>query len=933
MLDSIDTPQVETSRVRPPQLDDSATVLSSSTPGDTLTILTSAGPRLTKVWDSAVGKPLGYERAQQVSVSERTVSGIRELSALLTELESQPNTCLIRGKFIGHAKARELYPAEIAASLKKGKALAAPKEGFTLRRLNFFTPQKLHFFYIDIDKFVPTGIDPVLEPEKAIDQYIIKSLPPCFQAVTYHWQLSSGAGHPDNAGVLKAHVAFCLATAIAGDDLELWVKALSLDIDVTVFRTVQPNYTAAPVFINGVHDPVPVRSGLCESYLGIDEVDLVIDPALLLRARSERKQRQDILDPSEKDGPVGLFCRTYSIEEVVERWLSDVFEFNTEWRMTWLQSTSGAAEGCGVTDNRQGIFNTHSTDPLNGRAANKWDLVRHYKYAHLDSELDPAERVLLGIGSWPSNLAMLAMVKALPEMQTAVAEQTVKASETHRSALESASTEVALRVVAQRIALDGGVDFNERLLLAGVLQLRFRQITGHKHAIGAMRSLLTLDRANATELVLPDWAKDWAYVTGLARYFSLTTKSAITREAFDSAHGRLMPANEKGIRQLASKVACDEWQIPVVDNLMYLPSAGELFSLDGKEFANTYQPSSAPGGIANDQASGILARHLVLTIPDAGYRKIFVQWMAWVVRNPGLKVKWAVFLKGVEGDGKSVIGAMLTSAMGGENVDVISSETLAGSNFNDWAAGKCVNILEEIKLVGHGHNDVLNKLKPLISNPRVEVHGKGRASMTAINTVNYIGFSNHEDALPLDTNDRRHFVLFTPWKHISELHSAIARLNTTPEQYWTDLWSIVNDRPELVRGFFDAVDLAGFDPNSRAPQSSFKDSMVQSNDLDDAEANAKFYIEEGYLGVSKDIVSSGCLTKALAEMNPPVVLHTSRVRKLLSSLGYVALAQQIKWNGYPHRVWVPALMRDVGNSEAREMLDRTKSDPRTDFLA
>src|SRR5574343_1136129 len=257
--------------------------------GDTLTILTTAGPRLTKVWDSATGKPQSYERAQQVSVQERHVTDIYSLGVLLDELEVERNSCIIRGRFIGHVKARELYPQEIEQDRKRGKTLVAPKEGFTLRRKTFFKDQPLHYCYFDIDSFKPVGLDPVLQPEACINQFIETFLPACFQGIAYHSQLSSGAGHPDNAGVLKAHVAFWLTWAYTGDDLEAWVKAEGLPIDVTVFRTVQPNYTAAPVFTNGVADPVPVRSGLCEGFLG-DSVDLVIDPVVLVRAKAERKE-------------------------------------------------------------------------------------------------------------------------------------------------------------------------------------------------------------------------------------------------------------------------------------------------------------------------------------------------------------------------------------------------------------------------------------------------------------------------------------------------------------------------------------------------------------------------------------------------------------------------------------------------------------------
>ena len=416
--------------------------------GDTLTVLTSAGPRLTKVWDSAEGKPLGYENAQQVSVKEVYVEDIYQLSALLTRLEKQRNSCIVRGRFIGHDAARELYPAEIEADARRGKVLKPPKDGFTLRRLRFFNDQPLHYFFLDIDRFVPVGVDPVTQPQAAIEQYIAKHLPPCFQGATYHWQLSSGAGHPDNEGVLKAHVAFWLRTPTLGEHLKAWAQNAGIAMDTSVFGAVQPNYTAAPVFVDGVADPVPQRSGLCEGWAG-DDVDLVIDSAVLERARAVHKSRREMVDPREKDGLIGLFHRTYEIEEVVERWLGDVFEFVDDWRLNFLRSASGAAEGAGVTDNRQGIFNTHSSDPLGNRATNKWDLVRHYLYGHLDEALDRDERALLGPGGWPSQQAMTEMVQALPEIQAALGEQAAKERAERDVLLQSLFDEIDAAAVVQ----------------------------------------------------------------------------------------------------------------------------------------------------------------------------------------------------------------------------------------------------------------------------------------------------------------------------------------------------------------------------------------------------------------------------------------------------------------------------------------------------
>lgn len=904
--------------------------------GDSITILTSAGPRLTKVWDSATGKPQGYEKAQQVSVQERYVSGIYELSALLDELEGERNTCIIRGKFVGHAKARELMPAEIERELKsKKKVLAPPKEGFTFRRLTFFKPQALHFFYIDIDNFKPDGVDPVLEPEKAIDQYIAKSLPDCFQGVTYHWQLSSGAGHPDNVGILKAHVAFWLATPQYGEDLDVWADSLNLNIDPSVFRTVQPNYTAAPVFINGVEDPVPRRSGLCEGWAG-DEVDLTISPVMLVRAKKERKERQDIADPRDKDNDVGLFCRTFEIEEVVERWLSDVFEFVTDTRLNWLQSASGAVEGAGITDNRQGIFNTHSTDPFRGRAANKWDLVRHYKFGHLDEELDDGEKFLLGIGQLPSNLAMRDFVATLPEMKT----EAVDATASHRAAIEAAADDIAVREVAQRVALDSALDRLARDTLAGIIQNRLKDITGVKPRIDTVRAMVTLGRTGpSAQPSAPDWVKPWCYVTSSAKFFNRDTKEVMTREAFDAAHCRLLPPDEEGNRPSAARTACDDWEIPTVYELMYLPSAGDLYSIDGREYANLYRPDTVPSASVDQAAFTVLQRHIDLLVPNAEYRAKLVQWMAWVVRNPGKKVLWAVLVKGVEGDGKSILGSMMGQAMGFANVGIISPDTLAGSNFNDWAVGRCVNVIEELKLQGHNRHDVYNKIKPLITNERIELHGKGKAATTAVNTTNYLAFSNHADAIPLDQHDRRQFVLFTPWQNIEELHTAIAGLGLSVEAYWDALWEVVKNRPDAVRGFFEAIDLTGFDPNSRAPYTTFKGAVVAAGDLDDAEAIAKAIIEQGALGVSKAVVSSACLTRALSALNPPVVLHTTRVRKLMESMGFAPVEKLVWWKSAPHKVWMPTLMCDlmsdltsVEASKVRALLDLTDQEAVEDFL-
>lgn len=515
-------------------------------------------------------------------------------------------------------------------------------------------------------------------------------------------------------------------------------------------------------------------------------------------------------------------------------------------------------------------------------------------------------------------------------------EQAVDAVATHRAAIQAATTELTVREICARIASDGAVDALSRDTLVGVVQLKLRDINGVKPTKRSVEALVAMTRVARTGPSLgPEWVLPWCYVAGEARFFNRGTKELITREAFDASFGRLMEPADDGAIPQASRLACDAWEIPVVYERMYLPSAGELFTLDGREYANDYRPESEPLGVVDLNVNAVLMRHVELLIPDATYRALFLQWAAWVVRNPGKKVLWAILVKGVEGDGKSVFGSMIAQAMGHINVGIISPETMAGSNFNDWAKGRCVNVLEEIKIPGHRH-DVYNKIKPLITNPRIEIHGKGKASTTVINTTNYIGFTNHDDALPLDDKDRRHFVLFTPWRDIGGLHDAVEGLGLTVDEYWDQLWDPIKNRPDAVRGFFDAIDISTFNPNSRAPATTFKRDLVAAGDFDDAEGHARFWVEEGCYGVGKTVVSSNCLTRALANMDPPIKIHTSRVRKVLTSMGFAQYPHVLKWKGSSHRVWAQAGatsgVTSVSTDWLRAELDKTDLGGAEDFL-
>lgn len=94
-------------------------------------------------------------------------------------------------------------------------------------------------------------------------------------------------------------------------------------------------------------------------------------------------------DPREKDGLVGAWCRAYSVPEVIETFLGNVYEEANNGRYTYLDGSSG---GGGVVYNQDLFFYSHhSTDPAGQKLVNAFDLVRIHKFGGLD--IDPTKPV------------------------------------------------------------------------------------------------------------------------------------------------------------------------------------------------------------------------------------------------------------------------------------------------------------------------------------------------------------------------------------------------------------------------------------------------------------------------------------------------------------------------------------------------------------
>ena len=126
------------------------------------------------------------------------------------------------------------------------------------------------------------------------------------------------------------------------------------------------------------------------------------------RKRLVKKQE----DPTSKKGLVGAFCRTYSIDEAITKYLPEVYTAcEIPGRYTYAQGSTAA--GLVVYEDGKFAYSNHATDPCGGLLCNAFDLVRIHKFGDQDEEAAEGTPII----RMPSYKAMQDLVAADPEVK------------------------------------------------------------------------------------------------------------------------------------------------------------------------------------------------------------------------------------------------------------------------------------------------------------------------------------------------------------------------------------------------------------------------------------------------------------------------------------------------------------------------------------
>lgn len=317
-----------------------------------------------------------------------------------------------------------------------------------------------------------------------------------------------------------------------------------------------------------------------------------------------------------------------------------------------------------------------------------------------------------------------------------------------------------------------------------------------------------------------------------------------------------------------------------VDDVAFRPdlTPGHVYNEEGVSFFNRYVPFTPPR-LAGDAAPFL--RHVALMLPDPRDQQILLTWMGAVVQNPGRKFRWAPVMQGWEGNGKGLLQDTMQRAVGRKYTHLAQAADI-GNKFNAWISGKLLICVSEVNA---SHDmDVIDALKPMVSDDFVAVQGKGADQATARNFANFMFSTNRPAAMGKAVEGRRYAVFYTAQQTAEDVARDMPNSYFVEFHRWLD-----NGGHEIAIDFLATMPLIDeFNPAGSAivaPRtSSFEASKAAA--LGTVEQALMDAVAEGREGFKGGFIGSHGIKAVLQEMRKENRVAPNRRREVLQSIGY-----------------------------------------------
>lgn len=379
------------------------------------------------------------------------------------------------------------------------------------------------------------------------------------------------------------------------------------------------------------------------------------------------------------------------------------------------------------------------------------------------------------------------------------------------------------------------------------------------------------------------WFKGCTYVDELGKIMTPDARFLAASQFNVRYGGKLFMWNSEGkITDEAWKAATrgTQFKVPMVDHCRFVPSKPfmEIIPDDlGREGVNTYKPANIRR-VEGDPSPFL--RHIGFMLPDTNDQRILLDFLAHNIKYPGEKIPWAPVIQSVEGVGKGIVKRLMRHCVGNIYMHAPNAKDLAdsGAKFNAWMKNKLFILADEIKV--DDRRDMIEVLKPMISEEEIEVQAKGVDQKIEDNYSNWTFFTNYKDAVPINKNSRRFAIFYSAFQSKDQLEQwGLGKV------YFDELYRWMKaDGAAIMYDWFMKYDIERGSIPMKAPDTSSLAEVIRCS-MGPVERMIHEAVEDEIPGFRGGWVSATAVRKRMAELGLRT-LQAATVEKIITEMGY-----------------------------------------------
>lgn len=383
---------------------------------------------------------------------------------------------------------------------------------------------------------------------------------------------------------------------------------------------------------------------------------------------------QKMADPRTKEGPVGDFCRAYTITEAIQAFLPEIY-LPTDKEDRWTYAAGSTTGGLVIYDGDTFATSYHATDPAGGQSCNAFDLVRIHLFGKRDR---PGEEY----GRRTSDALMSGLVGEDPKVQAVRVEQ---AREAFQEAAEDDGAE------------EEGSGSGAPAEGSYAWKLQFHRFTKGNRPIDVIDAKIARHVIRNNRLMVIE-GEPYYYQDGVYHYDKRGVHLRALVKACMLDDVKTDPRADRVYRLIISEEAlqhdaddlnrhpkswinCRNGMLDL-KTLQLHDHSPEYFSLNQIPFS--WDPGYRP------PAKSITEDFLAAFLPDQDDREMFLEYAGYCMSTYTGFQKYLI-LSGKGGIGKSVLLKMVNWIVGEENLISIKLQALSGRFSSRFLQGKLLN--------------------------------------------------------------------------------------------------------------------------------------------------------------------------------------------------------------------------------------------------